>query len=230
MVLWAYAYLMLGRYAAFGDREDLALVVIAVVLQVLLGLSFRLVLGPVVPFRTAAAATAVAVLALTLSAAWGVAYERPADPREALLSAPTALGIRNLVQTLHDLSWEQTGMPSTLEFVFEAPEDSVLTWYLRGFEMARRVDGLGDVRADDLGAVVVSAGPAEAVSGAVGAAYSGQDFAVHRQWSPRALECRFWESGCNVAVGWFLFRDAPPLPEAMERATLWRLVGEVPGN
>jgi len=223
-------YLMLGRYAALGDRADLALAVIAVVVQVLLGLSFGLALGSAGALRTAAAATGVALLALTLSAGWGVAYEHPADPREALLREPTAMGVRDLVQTLHDLSWEQTGMPTTLEFVFEAPGDSVLAWYLRGFEMAQRVDQLGDVNRDDIGMIVATGGRDEPVSAPVDAEYTGQDFALHRQWTPRALGCRFWDSGCNVAFGWFLFRDAPPLPEAVERATLWRHVDVAIGN
>jgi uncharacterized protein (TIGR03663 family) len=221
LALWVYAYLMLGRYAAYGDRADLALAVIAVVVQALLGLSFGLALGPVGTLRAATGATGVALLAFTLSAGWGVAYEHPADPREALLTEPTAMGVHDLAQTLTDLSWQQTGMPTTLEFAFEAPEDSVLAWYLRGFERAHRVDRLDGVKRDTHRMILVTRGRDEIASAVAEGEYAGQDFAVRRQWSPQALGCRFWDSGCNVAFGWLLFRDAPPLPEAVEWATLW---------
>jgi hypothetical protein len=222
LVLWAYGYLMLGRYAAFGDRADLGLTVIVVVVQALLGLSFGLALGSAATLRTVAAATGGALLLLTLSVGWGVAYEHPTDPREALLTEPTAMGIRDLVQTMRDLSWAQTGMPTMLEFVFEAPEDSVLAWYLRGFEMADRVDQLVDIDGDEMGMFILTTRLDESGSTPVHDEYAGQDFALRRRWTPRALGCRFWESGCKVAFGWFLFRDVPSLPEAVEWATLWR--------
>jgi hypothetical protein len=213
---------MLGRYAAFGDRADLGLTVIVVVVQALLGLSFGLALGSAATLRTVAAATGGALLLLTLSVGWGVAYEHPTDPREALLTEPTAMGIRDLVQTMRDLSWAQTGMPTMLEFVFEAPEDSVLAWYLRGFEMADRVDQLVDIDGDEMGMFILTTRLDESGSTPVHDEYAGQDFALRRRWTPRALGCRFWESGCKVAFGWFLFRDVPSLPEAVEWATLWR--------
>jgi hypothetical protein len=222
LVLWTYACLMLGRYAALGDRADLGLAVVAVVLQALLGFSFGWVLGPTNTLRTAAIATGVALLALTVSAGWGAAYEHPADPREVLLSEPTAMGVRDLVSTVRDLSWAQTGTPTTLDFVFQAPQDSVLAWYLRGFEMADRVDRLADIQTDDLGVFVLEASGDEPEYAPFGTGYAGQDFALRRQWAPRALGCRWWDSGCQVAFGWFLFRDTPPLPQADESVTLWR--------
>jgi hypothetical protein len=224
LVLWVYAYLMLARYAAYGDRADLALVLIAAVLQALLGLSFGLALGSSGTVHTAVTATGVALLAFTLSAGWGAVYEHPTDPREALLSEPTAMGIHDLVQTLGDLSWQQTGMPTTLEFALAAPADSVLAWYLRGFDLAHRVDRPGDVTWGDMEMVVVVQGRDGIESAAVAGKYRGQDFALRRDWSPQAIGCRFWESDCNVAIGWYLFRDVPPLPEPVEWATLWRPV------
>jgi uncharacterized protein (TIGR03663 family) len=224
LVVWAYGYLMVGRYSAFGDQADLALAMMAVVVQVLLGLSFGLALGPLGALRTVAAATGVALLALTLSAGWGVAFSHPADPREPLLTEPTDPGIHSLVRTLEGLSWEQTGMPYTLDFVFEAPEHSVLAWYLRGFAGARRVDALGDFNGDSLDVILATSGRESEVSPAVEKAYLGQDFTIRTRWSPRALECRLWESSCSAAFSWLLFRDVPLLPDPVQRATLWRLV------
>jgi uncharacterized protein (TIGR03663 family) len=225
LILWSQAYLMLARYAAFGERTDLTVVGLVVGLQVLLGLSFGFVVGLGATVRTAAAATGVTLLALTISAAWGVAYRRPADPREALISEPTALNVRDLVGTLRELSWQQTGMPTTLQFVYEAPSESVLAWYLRDFEMARRVERLSELGTEEMGPIVVSAGADEAaIPLSLSAEYTGQDFTLRRQWTPSSMGCRFWESGCSIAFDWFLFRDGPPLPEANGRATLWRRV------
>lgn len=222
LVLWGHFYLMLARYAAFGQRADLALALIAVVLQALLGLSFAIVVGLDATLRAAAAGTGIALLALTVSAGWGVAYRRPADPREALVSQPTATGVRDLVETLRDLSWQQTGTPTTLEFVFQAPPDSVLAWYLRDFGVAHRVDDISELTADEIGSVVVTTGRDPGAATIAGGDYAGQSFALRRQWTPSALGCRFWEAGCQRAFSWFLYRDEPQLPEADRWVTLWR--------
>jgi uncharacterized protein (TIGR03663 family) len=224
-VLWAYGYLTLARYAALGDQADLALVVIVIVVQALLGLSFGLALGVGMALRALAAATGVALLAATVSAAWGAAYGHSVDPREALLSKPTTLAVRDLVETLQDLSWEETGMPTALEFTVEAPADSILAWYLRGFEMARRFDSVRDLTSDELGPIVVTMDRQDVPTQALGAEYTGQDFALQAEWTPRALGCRFWEAGCSRAFQWLLFRHTLPLPQAPQpgvSATLWR--------
>lgn len=226
LVVWAHCYLMLARYATFGDRADLALALISIVLQGLLGLSFGLMLGADRTLRTAAVGTGVALLALMLAAGWGVAYRRPADPREALLREPTAVNVRDLVRTLKELSWRETGMPTTLAFVVEAPRDSVVAWYLREFSMARRVERLASGIEDDAWTVAVTTGRDGAPMASSGRSYAGQDFPLRRTWSPRSLDPRFWRAGHNVTLDWLLFREGIPLPEADRWATLWR-AGEV---
>jgi hypothetical protein len=224
LILWVQAYLMLARYATYGDRADLAIVAVVVGLQVLLGLSFGFVLGLGGTLRTAGAATGTALLALMVSAAWGVGYRRTSDPREALVREPTAVNVRDLVVTLQELSWEQTGIPTTLEFVYEAPADSVLTWYLRDFEMARRVERLGELDPDEIGSTVVTMSKNETADpDSLPTGYTGQDFTLGRRWwTPSSMGCRFWEPGCSMAFDWFLFRDGPALPEPDWYATLWR--------
>jgi hypothetical protein len=221
LVLWGYAYLMLARYSAYGELADLGLVVVTLVMQGLVGLSFELALGGGASLRTAALGTAGALLALTAAAGWGVAYRHPADPREALIHEPTPVNVRDLVDTLKEISWNETGMSTTLDFVYEAPPDSVMAWYMKDFRMASRVDELKDVEGEP-GPVVVTNSRDETELGAAAGAYVGQDFPMQRRWTPREIECRFWEAGCNTPVKWFLFRDEVPLPEPSEWATLWR--------
>jgi uncharacterized protein (TIGR03663 family) len=223
LVLWIQAYLMVARYAAYGDGADLAIVAVVVGLQVFLGLSFGFVLGFEGTVRTAGAATGAVLMALMVSAAWGVAYRRPNDPREALVHQPTAANVRDLVSTLRTLSWEQTGMPSTLEFVYEAPSESILAWYFRDFEMARRVERLGELDLEEMGPTVVTMRERAVVDpDPLTTGYLGQDFSLRRQWELSSMACRFWKPGCSIAFDWFLFRDGPALPEADWEATLWR--------
>lgn len=222
LILWVNCYLMLARYAQRGGRSDLALVLIPVVLQGLSALTFSLVLGAKRTLRTAALGTGVVLLGATLAAAWGIAYRRPADPREALLQEPTAANVRDLVTTLEELSWRETGMPRSLRFPYEAPEDSVVTWYLRGFEQARRVDALEDLLPADVGSTAVRMGKDSAFPGGGEETYMGQRFAVRRHWTPRSLEWRIWRPEGQAAVEWLLFRSGGPLPEADGYVTLWR--------
>lgn len=223
LVLWGHCYLMLARYATFGDRTDLALALITVVLQMLLSLSFGLALGADRTVRTMAAGTGIVLVMLTVAAGWRVAYRHPTDPREPLLSEPTAVNVRDLVQTLRELSWRETGLPTTLAFTVVAPQDSVLSWYLRDFTMARHFERPSGLTSEDLGPIVVTSGRDETLVAAAQRPYAGQDFPVSRQWTPRELGCRFWRPGCHAAVDWFLFREGVPLPEADQWAALWRI-------
>ena len=229
LVLWAQVYLMLARHALYGQSGDLALAGVIVLLQLLLVASFGFVLGPRATLRTWGAATSLVFLGLLISAGTGVAYRRTADPREALVGQPTAVNIRDLVDTLVDLSWHRTGLPITLDFVYEAPADSVLAWYMRDFERARRVDHLAALTADSFGPLVVTVDDAPGPAIAPGPDYVGQAFALQRQWVADSLPCRLWQGDCRIGVRWFLFRDGPPLPEPVERAVLWREIDTTAG-
>ncbi|RLC81409.1 MAG: hypothetical protein DRJ03_20220 [Chloroflexi bacterium] len=217
LVLWVHAYLVLTRYAARGEQTDLFLFLLVLALQVLLGTMFALAMRPVAALRAAAVSIGVVLLAVTLSAGWGVARVRPADPRETLLRAPTAIEVRDLVQTLRELSWRETGMATTLPLVFEAAPDSVLAWYLRDFSAARRVESLA---AEETGLVLVTSRRDLALS--ADGEYAGQDFVLRRSWDPAGTRCIWgWPPRCNAAVGWLLRRRSPAPPVAERWAVLW---------
>ena len=224
LVLWGQAYLVLAGYAHRGDPADLVLVLIIGALQALVGLSFGFVLGPRATLRTGVVATSLVLLGLLVSATRGVAYTRRTDPREPLAGEATAANVRDLVDTLRDLSWQTTGMPMTLDFVYEAAPDSVLAWTMRDFTGARRVDRLSDLSDDQWGPLLVTVDRDVGRAVGPGPDYVGLDFPLRRRWTPAALTCRLWESDCATAVGWYLFRDSPPFPAPAERAILWRRV------
>ncbi|RLC93113.1 MAG: hypothetical protein DRI77_12155 [Chloroflexi bacterium] len=216
IILWTHTYLVLARYAARGEPTDLFLALLVVALQAVIGIMFALAMRPAAALRGAAAGISVALLAFTLSAAWGVAYARPSDPREPLLRAPTAFEVRDLEQTLRELSWRETGIATTLPLAFEAAPDSVLAWYLRDFSAARRVASL---TAEDAGLALITS--QRDLSLAEGE-YVGQDFVLRRSWNPDAARCPWgWPPQCSAAVKWLLFRRTPSPPVADQWAVLW---------
>ena len=219
VILWVHLYLMLARYSVTGTLADLALAALTVILQMLLALMFILAirLGPA--WRAVVVGTGITLLVLTLSASWRVSYVRPADPRELLVDGPTALEVRDLTQTLRDLSWRRTGIPTRLPFVLESAPDSVLAWYLRDFSAARRV---GSLNGEMLGPVLVTSRAELSDVGEAEGEYVGQDFALSKTWDPAGVRCvREWPPRCAAAVRWLMFRETPAPPAVERRAALW---------
>jgi len=227
VVLWAHFYVVLAHYAVYKTPADMALALLTVALQVLLAMIFALGIRVGTALRALDVGTAVVLLAVTISAAWGSAYARPGDPRELLAQEPVAPEVRDLVQTLRDLSWRKTGIPTTLSFTLEAAPDSVLAWYLRDFSAARRVEDLGQASADEyirrlegeMGPVVTTR---RDLAPAGGMEFVGQDLALRRRWNPAEVGCTLrWPPDCSAAVEWLLFRRTPVPPAVDEWAVLW---------
>jgi uncharacterized protein (TIGR03663 family) len=229
LALWVHLYLRLARYAQYADSLDLILAGMTLVLQAVLAMVFVLAMGADLMVRGFAVGTGILLLAVVVSVGWGVAYVRPADVRELLVREPTAVEVHDLVQTMRDLSWRRTGMPTMLPFTLEAAPDSVLAWYLRDFSAARRVGDLEDLDID--GQVLVTsrrdwmpAGDAE---------YAGQDFTLHRSWNPGEIRCvrppaqpslgfqAQQRLQCDAVFEWLLFRDASTSPVPDQSAVLW---------
>ncbi|MFQ6101721.1 MAG: hypothetical protein ACE5OS_10885 [Anaerolineae bacterium] len=218
LILWVHTYLVLARYAERGIPTDLVMVLLVAILQVLLATIFALAMRFDAALRGVVVGTGILLLALTLSAGWRVAYVRPADPREPLVREPTAVEVRDLVRTLRDLSWHETGIPTVLPFTFEAAPDSVLAWYLRDFSAARRVESVEE--AEETDRVLVTSRRDLELTGDV--AFAGQDFALRRSWNLAEIGCTWeWPPHCNAAVKWLLLRRAPSLPVADQWAVLW---------
>lgn len=224
IVLWVHLYLMLARSAVLGDPTALGLALLTASLQVLLALIFALAMRVDAALRGLGVGTALVLLAVTFSAGWGGAIVRPADPRELWVRQPTAVEVHDLVQTLRDISWRETGAPTRLAFTLEAGPDSVLAWYLRDFSAARRVEELRAAAEPDAVLVTTRRDLRDLTlgSGPDDGDYVGQDFSLGRSWSLRAAACVWeWPPRCNATVKWLLFRrtDAPP---AVDRwAVLW---------
>lgn len=228
--LWVYLYLRFSRYGLKGDSLDLVVGILAMASPLLLlalaALVFALisrddlvvtaeiVKGGRGALSGAVVSTAVVLLAVAFSAGWGIAQVRPADPRELLVHEPTAPEVHDLVLTLTDLSWRETGFPRALKFTYEAAPDSVLAWYLRDFSAARRVD---DLYAWGPGAAVVTLNREWVPDSLGGADLLGQDFALSREWSLAAVGCAWEWPPCHEAVEWLIRRD----PTGTDREVEW---------
>jgi uncharacterized protein (TIGR03663 family) len=220
VMLWAYVYLRLVRYGVVGASLDLYLALLALALQVFMAAIIASGYGLDSVLRAAVLGGGVVLVVVTISVGWGITYARPADPRELLVSRPSAAGVRDLAETLQDLSWHRTGAQTTLPFAYIAPSDSVLAWYLRDFAAARRVERLHTADPAELGSVIVTAG--REFPSADAAAYVGQGFVVHRTWNPSELSCTWsWPPQCAPVVRWLLSRGTPTSPVADQWATLW---------
>lgn len=223
LVLWVHCYMMLVRYASSQPPQRdqfLVLALLALLLQVLLAVVFTLLLqGGLAASRSVATGSGIVLLALTMSAGWGVAHVRPTDPREPLVHDHTASGVYDLVQTLRDLSWRETGVPAGLSLTVSTPPDSVLAWYLRGFKRADLVVA-AELDWERAGPIVVTSGSESPYP--VDEAYIGQDFVLHLAWAPTTVQCVLeWPLQCSSAVGWLLSRRTPSPPTLDEAAVIW---------
>ncbi len=215
-VLWAYAYLMLMRYANTANAAELALALLAGLMQVLLAALFALATHPKRALAGFATASGVVLLGVTLSAGWGVAFARATDPREPLLDEPTAAEVRDLRATLRELSWAETGLPTTLRLALEEPSSPVLRWYLRDFTA---LESWSPPNGGQLPQVLVTTQRELRVADVE---YVGQDFALARRWELRAVTCRWgWPLHCEAAVRWWLLRRTGEPPEVSQWAVVW---------
>ncbi len=228
VLLWCHLYLVLGRYAAYGNNADLALAALTIALQCLLTVIFALATKVGAALRALVTGTGIVLLVVEISFGWGVAQVRPSDPRELLVGEPTAVEVGDLIETLSDLSWHRTGLPFALPLTLEAPPNSVLVWYLRDHTAVQRVD---DMKVRDI------EGPPSVLitvhnlhdSGSEYALdsdgdYVGQAFALSRSWDPNEIRCvQGWPPDCRSAIKWWLFRDSPTPPTIRQEAILWLL-------
>jgi hypothetical protein len=250
--LWVYFYLRITRYALYADPNDLILSVLALVLPVVLLLSVSLlfvftaaqedqevlaeiVAGSRTVLRGAIVGTLVALVAHTASLAWGTAHVRPTDPSELLVWEPTSPQVHILIDTLHDISWRETGTYADMEFSYAAPTDSVLAWYLRAFPKARRLDILGSDGWAMASPVFVTLRDDSAGEGATqmwdDPALRGQDFVLASDWDPQEARCYrewdpetdepTWPPRCDSLARWLFLRQAPKRTQPTQWAELW---------
>ncbi len=235
ILLWVHLYLILTRYASSGNSADLMLGLAVVLLQLVLVSVFSIATSFSTALRAVVVGTGIVLMIGTVSAGWSGAFVRPSDPRELLVQDPSADGVRDLIQTLQDISWQEYGLPHTVAIRIQyeskdADEDAdtepLLAWYLRDFEPVAEVDmDMGRGKADGELLVTVTDLPSEAQipmpedRGEM----VGQDFALRRRWDRGALTCTpGWPPQCRALVRWAFFRETFAPTEVSHWIVLWR--------
>jgi hypothetical protein len=108
-----------------------------------------------------------------------------------------------------------------LDFAFEAGEHSILAWYLRDFERARRLETWDDASTPSDFLVTTQQEPPFPE----GATYAGQRFAIRYAWDSQSLRCRYqWPPQCQSLTRWLLLRRARVPLDVQDEVTLWRRV------
>lgn len=229
-LLWAHLALNLANYVHRpGQYADLNLLFVRASLPSFVGMalvSAVMLLGLAVTsgvvqglgstLRDLGLSTTLMLVLFTLSIAWNVSQNRPADPRELLVLEPTAGEVRLLVDSLTHFSNQQRGKPHAIDLGVLS-DDPALAWTLRNFQQAHFADGPGEAPAP-------SAIIAPAMMGSPGwgqEGYVGQSFPLRRRWRGEGLACRRpAQIDCSALVRWFIFRRSPTEPAA-ERVVLW---------
>jgi hypothetical protein len=169
--------------------------------------------------------TLLALLLFTVSAAWNVSQNRPADPREPLVLEPTAPEIRLLTRTLARLSSERHKDDYAIDLSVLS-DDPALAWELRNFHQARFIEAGGGLLATSTIITQHSLGAPEL--GEQG--YIGQTLPLRRRWQAGGLNCRWYEPpdqvdpvrqlDCSALVQWLIFRHSTNQP-AQDQVVLW---------
>ncbi len=224
VVLLGVLYFVLVRYSGVSSPNDLAvysglLLILALLLPATAAVLLLVVpvISPSTAIRGAAIGFGLALLVYTVSAAWGVAYVRPDDPRELLVHRPTPANVRDLVDTVQGLSWRETGTEGSVPIATDVAPESVLAWYLKDFE---RTDWVTDIAAVtwEYGVLVSESTSLDAGQ----ASLVGQDFALTTSWGPPDGWCTLsWPPSCGPAVKWLLVRDTAAAPRIEEVAVVW---------
>lgn len=199
--LFAFALINLTRVNTFtfqgSNLAGAGLAATALLVAVLVTALFGAGWSPQAAGLGGTLGAASVLLALQVSAGWGLAQVRATQPLDLWWPRPTASDVNRLVATLKDVSNFNVGQENEIEVIVQAGPESALAWALRDFPKASFVDSLG---AFITSPVVIA--PETEQSPALGEAYLGQGFALYNVWRPENL---FW----NEQLDWLAFRRAP---------------------
>jgi len=236
--LWAYLVINLVTYSSrSGQYSDinllflrlsmptyLSLVIATAFLLLVLAVGIGLVQGFGPALRGLGLSTTLALFLFTISTAWGVSQNRPADPREPLVLEPTATEVRLLRDTLSRVSSERQGDAHAIDLTL-LTDDLALQWALRDFRQAH-VAALSET--PSLTSAVIA--PQALGTPPLAGTYVGQSFPVRRRWETDGLACS-WnpvqigfdqarQLDCSSLVDWLVFRRSRERP-AEDRVVLW---------
>jgi uncharacterized protein (TIGR03663 family) len=202
----------------------LGLVVVAAILVVLLVVALASIHGAGPALRALGLSSTIALLLFTVSCAWGISQNRPADPGELLVLEPTANEVRLLKESLSQVALRHQGSAFSMGLAVLV-DDPALAWAMRDFRT------VGPADEDDSSLLPPAVVTSKALGPpAVGEEYVGQSFPLRRTRAAESLGCQ-WnviqldfdqvpQLDCRRLVDWLLFRRNPQQAKA-EEVVLW---------
>lgn len=205
-VLAVYVYLQLAGFADRGDTTFALLAWVGVGLIAVLTVGQGTLHGADNALRNLGVAGAALTLAITLSAAFGSAYNAGGKNAEYLEPVPTSPRARALAADVATWSLRRVGDAHEMSVAVALSEPAVMAWYLRDFRNLAVYEGnAGPLDAD---AIIAPEGLQPMVRGD----YIGQAYELTRDCHWRALSARDWWR-------WALRRTLPA--SSGSRVVLW---------
>ncbi|MBI2845736.1 MAG: hypothetical protein HYX86_04225, partial [Chloroflexi bacterium] len=201
-----YLVVQWSGYASSGDPRHLLLMVVALAIISGLAALFGSSRGWGFAFRGGLLAVILLGGALTLHNTFRLAYNDFSLSPEFLLNESTSPDVRNLVESLKNLSRQVTREESALEIASTVP-DPALIWYLRDFANLKFVSTLNLDR--DWGTIITRQEEGLGKEG-----YFGERYTLRLRWPWPGL-------GFRELSSWMLLREVEGLPES-SGIIIWR--------
>jgi hypothetical protein len=221
LLFWVFTGMALVRHANLyvATGTELILIALVLVIQVVLAAGFSVLVGWPLALRSLLLATAVALLALQLSFAVGLAYLRPTDPAEPLVPVAASPDLNHLRRTVEDLRVVRGVTPENFDvavLVEDAAVEAVVRWALRDLPALRVVESWpADAH------LVITGGDFEPALAPAGAP-QGASFVATLRSGGRVPGCEpAFPPVCSYPLAWYLYRTTPHLPER-ELVILWQ--------
>lgn len=236
LILWGHFGLTLAAYAQRGQSRDLLMVGLSLLLQLFLLIIFGLIFAFPDPelesdaefvFRRSVGAAlraggltvGIVLLVVNLSLAWGAAGGRPADPRELLVSRPTAIEVQVLTDVVEHIGLLEAGATPSLPLTLVGEPDPVLAWYFRAYDL----DFVPQLSPE--GAVLEGQPPLvlAPVTQQPPEEYFGEIFPLQRDWSPvwAGPVTIFRAEDAQEFFKWWLYRGTSSPPAVTRWVALW---------
>jgi hypothetical protein len=193
----------LGMNFSNSPWTSLGMSGLTIVLMLVISYLFGMGWSPQSATRGLVLTVFLALVIMSMSAAWGLTQLRPDSPVELWWEQPVADGLNSLVGILKNTSNFSVGSEHDVELVVQGSPDGVLGWALRDYTHTSFVDQL-----DPLVKSQVVIAPEGQDNPTLGSAYVGEAFAWRHTWTPQALTWPEW-------IGWVAFRRAPVQSEHM---------------
>jgi len=214
LIIGVYVVLELAMYASALYRQIQAInyfylwLLAVTLILVLLGLYITW-FGPQPTWRALSATAALGLLLTTFAASVRLNFEHVNDPKELHIRVAPYVGVRDALQTMRKLAWQQAGYPISLPIAVEARLGYTWRWYLRSWERVEFVDTLSSEMNTPLVLTLASES-----TPTLGAQYIGQDFVVRKWWSPEFLDR-------TDVLTWWLYAKSSTYAVKLDSVILW---------